>query len=302
MRLDQINVFLEIVRIRNLTKAAENLHMSQSSVSQQLKLLEQELGVQLIMRHKGQRTAELTCHGEEFIPLAESWMHLLQQTESLKESAPRELVLGAVDSLNASILSCVCQQLLQAEASMNLRICTDQSDQLYKLADSRQIDLGFVSYVAKIPHVTVKPVFSQKMCVVHCRRPEDPQKLASPTGLMAKDEIQLNWGQDYLQWRKNWWNPNIHPHVVTDSMILLRHFLQTPGCWAVVPAMDFLTTPDPSLEICNFGPNNPPDRMVYLIEPDHIRPNRKDCIARFMETLENFVSAAPELVWRYPQE
>jgi len=51
MRLDQINVFLEIVRIRNLTKAAENLHMSQSSVSQQLKLLEQELGVQLIMRH-----------------------------------------------------------------------------------------------------------------------------------------------------------------------------------------------------------------------------------------------------------
>ena len=298
MRMDQINVFLEIVKIRNLTKAAENLFMSQSAVSQQLKLLEEELGVQLIMRHKGQRTVSLTCHGEAFIPMAEGWVRLMQQTESLRQNAPLDITVGSVDSLNVSILSAVCQQMLQLQPAMNLRICTNQSAQLYKLADTREIDLGLVSYQASLPHITVLPVFEQKMCVIR-NKAASTDSVTSPADLPADKEIRLNWGRSYLEWHDNWWNPDIHPHVITDSMILLSQFLQTPGCWAVVPAIDHVDRLATDLEICEFGPDNPPNRPLYLIMPDYLRPNRQSCVSLFLDTLEQFVQASAELVWNY---
>ena len=50
MELYQLRSFLEVVGTRNLTKAATNLHMSQSALSSQIKLLEEEFGISLFER------------------------------------------------------------------------------------------------------------------------------------------------------------------------------------------------------------------------------------------------------------
>ena len=55
-----ITIFLELVRCRNISKTAENLYLSQSAVSSRLKALEAEMGCQLVLRFKGQRSVELT--------------------------------------------------------------------------------------------------------------------------------------------------------------------------------------------------------------------------------------------------
>lgn len=295
MRQEFIEVFLEIAKTRNLTKAAENLHLSQSAVSQTLKLLEQELGAQLVLRHKGQRIAELTCHGEAFVPLAENWMRLLLQTGNLKHLPSNEITIGSVDSLNSNILSVVCQRLLQEQESLRLRICTDQSLQLYKLAENREIDLGFVSYQATFPHVTVRPAFEQVMLVVRNCQDGKHGSFLHPTDLRAEDEIRLNWGQRYLTWHNLWWDQQAKPHVITDSMILLRHFLNTPGCWAVVPWIDFMHETDLPLEYCDFGVHNPPNRIVYMIEPEYIHPNREASVVKFKKALETLVRESPAL-------
>ena len=54
MEYKDIETFLGIVRTRNITKTAENMLLSQSTVSNRLKHLEEELGCQLIQRAKGQ--------------------------------------------------------------------------------------------------------------------------------------------------------------------------------------------------------------------------------------------------------
>ena len=58
-----ITIFLELVRCRNISKTAENLYLSQSAVSSRLKALEEEMGCQLVLRSKGQRSVELTRQG-----------------------------------------------------------------------------------------------------------------------------------------------------------------------------------------------------------------------------------------------
>ena len=47
MEIYQLKSFLEIAKVQNLTRAAENLHISQSALSSQIKMLEEEFGVSL---------------------------------------------------------------------------------------------------------------------------------------------------------------------------------------------------------------------------------------------------------------
>ena len=68
MNLSEIETFLMIVKTKNITKTAENLFLSQPTVSHRLKSLENELQVNLITRKKGYKQIELTTQGEEFIP------------------------------------------------------------------------------------------------------------------------------------------------------------------------------------------------------------------------------------------
>lgn len=69
MEIYQLKSFLEVTRLQNLTRAAESLHISQSALSSQIKLLEQELGVKLFTRSpKGMR---ITDHGRILLSYAE---------------------------------------------------------------------------------------------------------------------------------------------------------------------------------------------------------------------------------------
>ena len=64
MFLRQIEYFQSVVRNNNFTLAAEEHHISQSAISQQIKALEDELGVELLVRKN--RRFELTEAGEHF--------------------------------------------------------------------------------------------------------------------------------------------------------------------------------------------------------------------------------------------
>ena len=60
----EIYAFIAIHEEMNISKAAEKLFISQSSLSTRIKILERELGYQLFFRGKGQRKLTLTSEGE----------------------------------------------------------------------------------------------------------------------------------------------------------------------------------------------------------------------------------------------
>ena len=59
MKQAEIETFLMIVKTKNITKTAENLFLSQPTVSHRLKCLEEELNVKLLTRKKGYKQIEL---------------------------------------------------------------------------------------------------------------------------------------------------------------------------------------------------------------------------------------------------
>jgi len=84
MKLQQLKYFLAIVdNGLNITAAADRLYTSQPGVSKQLKLLEEELGLQLFIR-KGKSLDGLTAAGHQLIDRARL---IMQEVENIRRLA-----------------------------------------------------------------------------------------------------------------------------------------------------------------------------------------------------------------------
>lgn len=128
-----ITIFLELVRCRNISKTAENLYLSQSAVSSRLKALEEEMGCQLVLRSKGQRSVELTRQGEEFISVAERWKLLLEETEAVKEKALSVVRIATNGSTYDRLLDEFLRQYTERHPEKKIQIKVCDSKDTYDL-------------------------------------------------------------------------------------------------------------------------------------------------------------------------
>lgn len=115
MNVKQIEYFVEVAKTLNYTKAAENLYISQSAITKQIFLLEEELGIELFIRsHKG---VQLTLAGELFLKDA---IDILQKIEGsqrrmkdFKEGKEGYLKLGYVMGLERTSFITTIDQFYQ---------------------------------------------------------------------------------------------------------------------------------------------------------------------------------------------
>ncbi|WP_028455540.1 HTH-type transcriptional regulator CysB [Chitinilyticum litopenaei] len=81
MKLQQLRYLVEVAKQGlNVSEAAEKLHTSQPGISKQIRLLEDELGVQIFIRN-GKRVVDVTAPGREILRIAEQ---MLMQARNLK--------------------------------------------------------------------------------------------------------------------------------------------------------------------------------------------------------------------------
>ena len=93
MDLRVLQYFLAIAREGNITKAAESMHVTQPTLSRQIKELETDLGKQLLIR--GSRRITLTDEGMLLRKRAEEIVSLLEKTEG-EISASDEVISGDI--------------------------------------------------------------------------------------------------------------------------------------------------------------------------------------------------------------
>ncbi len=94
MTLQQLYYFREVAQTQHFTKAAENLYVSQSSLSHAILTLERELGVTLFIRSNGKRVT-LTRFGRELLPYVEKTLADAEEIERVAQQE-RNPMSGAV--------------------------------------------------------------------------------------------------------------------------------------------------------------------------------------------------------------
>ena len=90
MQMQQLRYFLEIAKEKNISAAAKNLYLSQPSLSQQIRKLEEELEVPLLIRHS--KSVSLTDAGEQF---AHHARRILGGVDQLSELMHKQSLLEA---------------------------------------------------------------------------------------------------------------------------------------------------------------------------------------------------------------
>ncbi|WP_295473793.1 LysR substrate-binding domain-containing protein [uncultured Pseudomonas sp.] len=147
MNLSSINlrhfrVFLAVVNSGSLATAAGLLHITLSAVSKSLKELEQQLGVQLLVR--GRKGVRLTQAGERFHQHAaqtlSSFSQALEQPLSSPE-APPLLRIGALPTAAGYMLAPVVAQMRQHYPHVRVQVLSGVYDYLVGKLRTADIDL-----------------------------------------------------------------------------------------------------------------------------------------------------------------
>lgn len=174
MNLEQLQSFVEVARLGNFTRAAEQLHLAQPSLSRQIAALEQDLGAELFRRARGRST--LTPAGESLLPLArrmladaESVRRELAELAGLQRGSVR---LGATPTLCVSLVAEVLSAFHTAYPGIELHLSEQGSRRLLDELAGGELDLALIttSDAASTERFTVAPLLVEELVVISSSR------------------------------------------------------------------------------------------------------------------------------------
>lgn len=143
---NHLKAFVTIARESNLTRSAGLLHLSQSAISKQIRLLEDEFGFELFTRMN--RGMKLTDKGRVLLPYAEGALDALgriqKKVESLNNTFGGFITIGLNTDARFLKAGPINQQLADRYPSLNVIYTTSYSVLTAELLAHGKIDIGFL--------------------------------------------------------------------------------------------------------------------------------------------------------------
>ena len=147
MNTFQLTCFLTVAETLNFARAAEQLHITQPAVTQQIQSLEKELGVKLFKRTT--RTVKITPEGNSFIDDARHIVVLTNRAKRRFENPfDREITLlslGCYSYTQLFLLKPVLEKLSSLYQNLHPRLIVSSSHHLHRLLEDNDLDaiIGF---------------------------------------------------------------------------------------------------------------------------------------------------------------
>lgn len=149
MELRVLNYFLAIAREQSIVHAAESLHLSQPTLSTQIKNLEKELGKQLFIRGtKGTRKITLTEEGMILRKRAEEILDLVRRTEN-EITLNDDIILGDVyigtgETDGVRLMAKAARMLQEHYPGIHYHISSGNASHVMEQLDKGLIDFGII--------------------------------------------------------------------------------------------------------------------------------------------------------------
>lgn len=148
MELRVLQYFLAVAREQNISAAAESLHLTQPTLSRQIKDLEEELGKQLLIRGKRNRRVVLTKEGVLLRKRAEEIVDLVMKTEkevSLSDAiVSGDVYVGSAETDAVRVIARVARQLRESHPGIHFHIVSGDAGDILERIDKGLLDFGFL--------------------------------------------------------------------------------------------------------------------------------------------------------------
>jgi DNA-binding transcriptional LysR family regulator len=168
MDINQLKTFLEVARRSSFSRAAETLHVTQPSISAQIRSLETYLGHRLLERGGGKVT--LTAAGRVFEPFAEDCLsrlnHMTLALADLERSPRGALSVSANDSTALYVLPLFFSKFHKQFPRVALSIIRAERIKSLNMVLDREVDFGVVSLPLKDPRLHIEVIHKDDFLLV----------------------------------------------------------------------------------------------------------------------------------------
>lgn len=143
INLYQLQSFVTVVSEGSMTAAADKLYLTQPAVSQQIRSLEESLGVELLVR--GVRQIKPTSQGEILFDQAKKILQMVQQTEAsvgmMTAKLSGRLKVGCLNSIGLHLMTNVLGKLLKHNPDVKMKLDYGRIDELVKQFKKGNLDI-----------------------------------------------------------------------------------------------------------------------------------------------------------------
>ena len=168
MEIRQVRYFVMVAQTGSFSQAAKELFISQSTLSQQIQQLENEVGVKLLERNT--RKVTLSEYGQEFLPYAKNLIYdaeaCLGSIMDVRNMATGKLVIGVTYTFS-SVMVDVLKEFIRDYPGIRLSIRTALMEELMDMLERNEIDLA-LSYDPghKYDNIESTELFRSSICVI----------------------------------------------------------------------------------------------------------------------------------------
>ena len=165
MEMQQLRYVVAVARTGNFSRAAEQCHVAQPSLSQQIQKLEEELGERLFDRLK--RQAKLTPQGKAFLLHA---VRILDEVDSATREATDAgdllrgtVAIGVLPTIAPYLLPDVMAEFIGKFPGVDIVVQEDTTARLLKFVHAYEIDFALASLPIQDERLKVKELFSEEL-------------------------------------------------------------------------------------------------------------------------------------------
>lgn len=191
MDIDRARTFLEIVHTGSFQKAAERLHVTQTTVSARIRTLEDELGRQLFIRNRN--GARLTAAGYEFERFAQMFVRVWERARQQLAVPPGKtnvVSIAAEFSLWNPLLVEWMAGIRNGEPTIAVRAQVGLPDQLVEELRTGTLDVALLYAPRLLPGFEVELLIEEQLVLVRTTAPEG--------GMGASEEyVHVDWGASF---------------------------------------------------------------------------------------------------------
>jgi DNA-binding transcriptional LysR family regulator len=167
MDADDLRIVEAVARIGSMNRAAAELNMVQSNVTARVRLLEEELGVQLFVRHSrgvvpSEAGLRLLSYGEQILALFQQAITAVQEDGTPKGS----LRIGMLETTAGLRLPTLVAQYAREYPKDELAIMTGTTASLIDQVAERELDGAFVVGPIRHPEPNEEPIFVEDLVIV----------------------------------------------------------------------------------------------------------------------------------------
>lgn len=263
MELRVLQYFLAVAREQSISAAAQSLHLSQPTLSTQLKGLEEELGKQLLVRgRKGSRKVTLTEEGMILRKRAEEILELVQKAETeimlSDDNVSGDICIGAGETQIIRVFAKAAQALQKRHPNIHYHIFSGNAFYVMEQLDKGLIDFGLVydrvdlsKYEAvKVPIKDVWGVLMRKDSPLAQKQAISPEDLWDKPLLVSAQK-----GDDWVI--KNWIKKDFDElNIVAEYNLLFNASLLTSEGFGYTICFDNLVNTQGDSDLC-FRPLSP---------------------------------------------